>query len=693
MRRPLLAVCLTALVGCQHAAPVPAAGAAAGSPSPGPDTSAAGAQADAKASAAASSQASANAAADQRRIERPALVRALAEEAHALFKAEGELFWRRWTTGQGAQPATAAEGHGRLFEAASLQALAEEAQAAADPRDALALRLLHGQLATRAIARAAAAEADALDRARAQLAFTPAGSDKAEHERDLDRLLLDEPTANGRARLAVAEAKAAAALEPLVAARDAAYEKARAALSLPSWDVLIEELHRAPPAQLAALADRTLADTQDVAERAVAWAALRNLGSPADRVHRADLPRLLRLTSADPEFQPGQAFRVVGKLLAAIGAPQAALDKVGLDAEPRPGKGARPLALLIDPPADVRLSYRGVGGLDEQRAMLHEAARALGGALIDPAQRWELSQLGDGAAAEGIARLFEELAGSPSWLRASTKLRGEPLDDLVHTQATRRLLALRRAAALVLFEVRRREGTPSSAELAKLYRGLLQRATFATFTDEDSRRWPLEADSFIRAAATLQGELLSAQLEIVLRREAGDRSGAAGALDRPRPEAEVWEDDSEEAEADAEPVEVSSGATSGGATSGGATSGDTAGPPPRATASPAAPAPTAPTAPYATPAAASPSQPEWWRSSKSGALLRRIWSLGRSASASDVLRALGLSSMDPYLFAAVAEEQLGYRAPERPPEPPRPDYKEMRGDRKPARKKKKRRAR
>ena len=77
---------------------------------------------------------------------------------------------------------------------------------------------------------------------------------------------------------------------------------------------------------------------------------------------------------------------------------------------------------------------------------------------------------------------------------------------------------------------------------------------------------------------------------------------------------------------------------------------------------------------------------------EAGALLRRVWSLGRSASSSDVLRVLRLSSMDPYLFAAVAEEQLGYRAPERPPEPPRPDYKEMRGDRRQKKKKKKIRA-
>jgi hypothetical protein len=285
--------------------------------------------------------------------------------------------------------------------------------------------------------------------------------------------------------------------------------------------------------------------------------------------------------------------------------------------------------------------------------MLHESARAAGGVLVDPSMRWELAQLGDGAAAEGVALLIEALAGDPGWLRASTKLRGEALDDLVHTEATRSLLAARRAAALVLFEVQRRDGKRSPEDVAKLYRGLLQRATFAVFTDEDSRRWPLEADSWIRSATTLQGELIAAQLEILVRREAGDRSGAAGALDRPRPAQEEADDDDEEEQPPAAPPAGSGGDA---------------------------------------PEADRP--PSWWSSTKTGEFLRRVWSLGRSASTADVLRMVQMSSLDPYLLSAIAAEQLGYRAPERPPEPPRPNYKELRDDRHPRKKRKKaRRAR
>ncbi|HUJ27859.1 MAG TPA: hypothetical protein VLW85_17665, partial [Myxococcales bacterium] len=295
--------------------------------------------------------------------------------------------------------------------------------------------------------------------------------------------------------------------------------------------------HGVPVADLAALAEKTLVATQAVGARAAAEASTRNLGVTLDRLRRADLPRLVREAAADPQFPPGHAWPAALDAFTRLGfaLPQQLL----VDAEPSPSKGARPLALLIDPPAAVRLSLRPAGGIEEQRATLHEGARAMGGALTQQ-KRWELAQLGDGAAAEGAAQLFEALCGDPGWLRAATQLRGEPLDELVHTEAARRLLAARRAAALVLFEIQRRTAPHTAEAQAALYRGLLQRATYAILTDDDTARWALESDAWIRAAPQLEGALLAAQLEQlpavqkaeeVARIWSGGRSLTAGPLD------------------------------------------------------------------------------------------------------------------------------------------------------------------
>jgi hypothetical protein len=507
----------------------------------------------------------------------------LSDETHALLRAEGELLWRRWTTGIGPLPAGALAEHPQLMARESAQIAA----AAAARKPSRALELLAHQLATLAVSHDAAAEIEALERARAQLTFAAAGEPRTERgERDLDRLLTEEPNPQKRAALALAEAKAAQRLAPLALARDAAVEKAIASLGLGNWTAFEERAHGLPLAELVSLAEETLAATDEVAKKAVAGASVRNLGVTVDRLRRADLPRLVRSALADAEFAAGRAWPVALGVFTAIDAePPPGLQ---IDAEPSPSKGARPLALLIDPPVDVRLSLRPAGGYEEQRAMLHEGARALGGALTHP-ERWELAQLGDGSAAEGAAQLFEELAGEPSFLREQTSLRGEPLDDLVHTQVARRLLGARRAAALVLFEARRREGAHTAEEQAALYRGLLQRATVATLSEDDAGRWALEADAWIRSAPALEGAVLAAQIDRAL-------------------------------------------------------------------------------------------GPQWWKAKSSGATLRKLWTGGRSLTALEAARALGLTALDPAALAAVAGERLSYQAPDPAPKAPKPDYKYMQGD-------------
>jgi hypothetical protein len=462
----------------------------------------------------------------------------LSEETRVLLRAEGDLLWTRWTTGSGPLPAIAFQDHPRLLQREAVFAVASAAASARKPADELALRLLHAQLATWRMARDSAAETDSLDRARSALSFAAPGDARPERgERDLDRLLTDEPSAKKRAAIAQAEAKAAQALTPLALARDRAIAAALDRAGVAAWGDLIAEMHRASTAELAALAERTLAATDAVAQKAVAAAAQRNLGVTVDRLKRADLPRMVRAAAADPQFPPGKGWISAQATLAAVGAD---LSRVRIDADPSPSKAPRPLALLVDPPADVRLSVRPTGGLEEQRALLREAARAAGGAAVD-VPRWELAQLGAGSAGDGVAQLFEELAGDPAWLREQTALRGEPLDDLVHTQATRRLLAARRAAAMVLFEIRRREGPGTAEANSALYRELLQRATFAAFSDDDAGRWPVEVDGSLRAATQLEGAILAAQLQQVLEKPSETPVAAAtpaAAVDPPKAPAE-----------------------------------------------------------------------------------------------------------------------------------------------------------
>ena len=161
---------------------------------------------------------------------------AISEDAHALLRQEGELLWTRWTTGSGPMPASALAEHPALSQRETVATVAAAA-AKAGGTEAEALRLLGQQLATLAVAREAGAEIEALQRGRAQLSF-PAPADAEapsveRGERDLDRLLSEEPSAQKRASIALAEARGAKARAPRAVTRDAAGDKGIAARGCP----------------------------------------------------------------------------------------------------------------------------------------------------------------------------------------------------------------------------------------------------------------------------------------------------------------------------------------------------------------------------------------------------------------------------------------------------------------------------
>jgi hypothetical protein len=581
----------------------------------------------------------------------------IAGETRALLRQEGDLLWQRWTTGGGPAPSSALSGHEHLYEKATLQAILRARDQSTDGGEKRSFGLLFAALGPLAVARGAATSAVALDSARGALTFTAPGDVAPRSERDLDRLLTDEPSAPKRAAIAEAEAAAAAPLAALALAREAQEEQVRALLGLPTWAEMIGGMYGQSTEELARLAEGVLLATQEIAVKAVTSSAQRNLGQPLDRLHRADLPRMVRATAADGELIAGRGWENARATFAGLKLDPLALPegrKLRVDGEPAPSKASRPLALLVDPAADVRLSFKLTGGFEEQRALLHETARALGGAFTQ-APHWEEAQLGDGSAAEAVAWLSESASGDPAWLRERTLVRAEPLDDLVHTEATRRLLSVRRAAALVLFEVRRRAGPQTVESDNALYRSLLARATLAQHGEKEGGRWPLEVDGWIKAAVPLRAALLGAELALAFEPlAAADSVVAAQILARQT----VATPTTSPAAAPPQTPVVTTAAAPGDA---------------------AAAAPAGPLAPNA-----------WWRSNVDAERLRKLWAQGRALSAEEAARQLNLP-FDARSLVALTELRLAYRAPEKPPAAPRPDYKFMQGDRRSRHKAKKRR--
>jgi hypothetical protein len=235
------------------------------------------------------------------------------------------------------------------------------------------------------------------------------------------------------------------------------------------------------------------------------------LSLPFEAVRGRDLPRLLRAVD-DPRLFPGA--RVVADARALFGG--LGLDPQGragvtLDLTPRPRKDARPLALPVEVPGDVRISATPRGGVLDLRALLHElGAVAYYAQVASP--RVEFRRLG-GVVPRTWSVLFEEVAGDPAWLLERTGDTEHHLAPVVHAAAARRLHLARDAALRLLLEVRRPRDPARAREL-------VERAWARPVTQDETTVLLAARDPLLHSADALRAMLLAAEAEAFLARRA-----------------------------------------------------------------------------------------------------------------------------------------------------------------------------
>ncbi|MBL0275689.1 MAG: hypothetical protein IPQ24_06220 [Anaeromyxobacter sp.] len=426
----------------------------------------------------------------------------------ALLTAQGEAAWRAWTGGDPADPADAWAGREWLASPATLARLAD-ALAAAPATERAGLDRLRAFVLGEHLARAAAGPARALAAARAAATFR--WDRRSVPLRQLPALLAAEPEGPRRQALAAAHAAEASKLAPLVASRDAALAAAGGTAGFTSTLELAAALRGAPAAELAALAEATLAGTEATWRALLADLSRRELGGPAERLRARDLPRLLRTTAPPAAFPAARLLPDAEQLLIGLGLDLAAGGRLTVDAAPRPGKIARPLAVVVEAPGAVRLSLAPLAGLDAARALLHElgvaqaAARTTAAAVED-------RRLGPAALPAAWGALLASVTASPDWLSAHG-LEPAAVARQARVAAARRLLSAREAAARVLAEVERARDPAGAPAVA---RALASRALGLPLGPGEPLPWAFDQEPLLRAAETLQAELLAAQVEAFL---------------------------------------------------------------------------------------------------------------------------------------------------------------------------------
>ncbi|HSP71696.1 MAG TPA: hypothetical protein VLN26_04955, partial [Gaiellaceae bacterium] len=166
---------------------------------------------------------------------------------------------------------------------------------------------------------------------------------------------------------------------------------------------------------------------------------------------RWDVGRAFRAPEWDASFPADRMLPALEATLADLGIDLRAQQNVHLDLEQRPGKDPRAFCSPIEVPQRVVLVIQPIGGVDDWRALFHEAGHTEHFAHTSADLSVEERRLGDNAVTEGWAILMEHLVHDETWL--NRRLDVPRPAEFVSEGATGLLYLVRRYSAKLLYEL------------------------------------------------------------------------------------------------------------------------------------------------------------------------------------------------------------------------------------------------
>ena len=214
------------------------------------------------------------------------------------------------------------------------------------------------------------------------------------------------------------------------------------------------ELHRRLGFRLDELAKSArvfLDETEAMFEQAADPLFRARIGVGLAEAKRWDVGRLFRAPEWDPAFPADRMLPALEATLADLGIDLYAQENVELDVEKREKKTPRAFCAPIEVPQRVMLVIQPIGGVDDWRALFHEAGHTEHYAHTNADLPVEDRRLGDFAVTEGWAMLMEHLVQDAAWL--NRRLDVPRPNEFVAESATMLLYLVRRYCAKVLYEL------------------------------------------------------------------------------------------------------------------------------------------------------------------------------------------------------------------------------------------------
>jgi len=239
---------------------------------------------------------------------------------------------------------------------------------------------------------------------------------------------------------------------------------------------------------------------------------------------RWDVTRVFRAPGWDQAFPAEKMIPALEVTLGDLGIDLRSQDNVELDIEQRPKKSPRAFCAPIEVPGRVVLVIQPMGGVDDWRALFHEAGHTEHYAHVSEDLPVEAKRLGDVSVTEAWATLMEHLLLEPGWL--SRRLDFPKPEEFAAEAATGSLYLLRRYCAKLLYEIEfHGDGELDEKELSSRYVELLGDAVKI----EPS---PTDYLGDIDAGFYVTGYLRSWALQSQLREHFRERFGSTWFADR-----------------------------------------------------------------------------------------------------------------------------------------------------------------
>ena len=354
---------------------------------------------------------------------------------------------------------------------------------------------------------------DQITTAKAQAELTVDGEEFAYH--DLRAKLRQEEDYARRERLDDAGLEVVRKLNPLrLEALNKVDDHLKKDLGYGDYESFYRQKKTVDYDQLAKILTQSLARTTTLYERAMGEWVEKRLGQKLGQIRVAHLSYLLGNLTYDRLFPKEKMAAILRLTLGELGFDLENQPNIIIDLADRPRKNPRACVIAVRVPEEIYLIVKPIGGLDDYRALFHEAGHAEDYAHFPARLPLAYRRLGKShARAELYSYLFEHWVHNPAWLAHYLKLTPDQTKTIRYQTVLTDLFMYRRYIAKFLYE-RELFKSDDFSQFGSVYAEKLTKATgFAYKTDN----YLADLDGGFYAADYLRAWIGTAQLESYLK--------------------------------------------------------------------------------------------------------------------------------------------------------------------------------